>query len=176
MILNKLRQRIDRIIFSVIAKMTNFRLTGILFVGGMMVSVNISYSQSPPLSVIAVTPIVMNLGQTIDLDMTTVFFGGQQLASPPPFYVYNGSSDNLFVATFAFAGDLLTLDGVGVGTATITIQATDDLAASISTMFTETEVTWDGREYGGHSAASGVYFYRLRAGDVILSRSMILLR
>lgn len=38
------------------------------------------------------------------------------------------------------------------------------------------EVTWDSREYGGHSVASGVYFYRLRAGDVILSRSMILLR
>jgi len=38
------------------------------------------------------------------------------------------------------------------------------------------EITWDGRDETGRFAASGVYFYRLRAGDVSLSRPMILLR
>ncbi|MCH8247457.1 MAG: T9SS type A sorting domain-containing protein, partial [Bacteroidetes bacterium] len=38
------------------------------------------------------------------------------------------------------------------------------------------EVTWDGRDETDQFAASGVYFYRLRAGDVSLSRPMILLR
>ncbi|MCH8247001.1 MAG: T9SS type A sorting domain-containing protein, partial [Bacteroidetes bacterium] len=38
------------------------------------------------------------------------------------------------------------------------------------------EIKWDGRDETGQSAASGIYFYRLRAGDVSLSRPMILLR
>ena len=38
------------------------------------------------------------------------------------------------------------------------------------------EVTWDARDYSGRTAASGVYYYRLRVGGVTLSRSMILMK
>jgi hypothetical protein len=35
---------------------------------------------------------------------------------------------------------------------------------------------WDGRDAGGHSVGSGVYFYRLHAGDVVQTRKMMLLK
>ncbi|MCX5752963.1 MAG: M14 family zinc carboxypeptidase [Candidatus Krumholzibacteria bacterium] len=35
---------------------------------------------------------------------------------------------------------------------------------------------WDGRDASGNAAASGVYFYRLRAGTLVQSRKMILMR
>jgi hypothetical protein len=37
-------------------------------------------------------------------------------------------------------------------------------------------VIWDGRDEFGGEAASGVYFYRLEAGEVRLSRKMVLLK
>lgn len=40
----------------------------------------------------------------------------------------------------------------------------------------EVRVTWDGTDRFGRQLASGVYFYRLRAGDLEMSRKMILLR
>ena len=38
------------------------------------------------------------------------------------------------------------------------------------------EVTWDGRDDEGRGVAGGVYFYALRADDVTLRRSMVLLK
>ena len=38
------------------------------------------------------------------------------------------------------------------------------------------EVVWDGNTDGGHIAASGIYFYRLTAGDVHFSRKMLLVK
>ena len=35
---------------------------------------------------------------------------------------------------------------------------------------------WDGRNEGGESVASGVYFYRLRAGDYTASRRMVIVK
>jgi hypothetical protein len=38
------------------------------------------------------------------------------------------------------------------------------------------EVRWDGRDDGGEVVSSGVYFYRLRAGDVVETQRMVLLK
>ncbi len=38
------------------------------------------------------------------------------------------------------------------------------------------ETSWDGRDAEGRPVASGVYFYRLRAGDVVETRRMVLVR
>ena len=35
-------------------------------------------------------------------------------------------------------------------------------------------IHWDGRDFQGHAAAAGTYFYRVRVGDRVGSRSMIL--
>jgi len=37
-------------------------------------------------------------------------------------------------------------------------------------------VTWEGRDDAGRFVASGVYFYRLRAGSTTLTRRMVLLK
>ncbi len=37
-------------------------------------------------------------------------------------------------------------------------------------------VAWDGTDDGGHPVASGVYLYRLKAGDQLLSRRLVLVR
>ena len=38
------------------------------------------------------------------------------------------------------------------------------------------EVTWDGRDDNGVAAGSGVYFYRLHAGQITESKKMVLLK
>jgi len=38
------------------------------------------------------------------------------------------------------------------------------------------QVTWDGMDNKGHQVSSGVYFYRLKAGDFMATRKMIILK
>jgi hypothetical protein len=38
------------------------------------------------------------------------------------------------------------------------------------------EIRWDGLDRAGMAAASGVYLYRLQTDEVVLTRSMLLVR
>jgi len=38
------------------------------------------------------------------------------------------------------------------------------------------EIVWDGRDGGGRRVASGAYFYRLRAGDEVQVRRMVMVK
>jgi hypothetical protein len=38
------------------------------------------------------------------------------------------------------------------------------------------EISWDGRNAHGHLAGSGVYFYRLKMGDKVLTKKMVLIK
>jgi flagellar hook assembly protein FlgD len=40
----------------------------------------------------------------------------------------------------------------------------------------EYRIGWDGRDDRGHGVATGVYFYRLTAGDFVRTRRMLLLK
>jgi hypothetical protein len=64
----------------------------------------------------------------------------------------------------------------------VTLEVFDLLGRRVATLAEETRdpgthaVTWDGTESGGLQVASGVYIYRLRAAEVVVSRRMLLLR
>jgi hypothetical protein len=38
------------------------------------------------------------------------------------------------------------------------------------------EISWDGKNTQGHPAGSGVYFYRLKMGDEVLTKKMVLIK
>ncbi len=40
----------------------------------------------------------------------------------------------------------------------------------------ENQVTWNGKTSGGIQAASGMYFYKLIAGDRTLTKKMLMIR
>ena len=56
------------------------------------------------------------------------------------------------------------------------------LGQQIATLVDETQnagthsIIWDGRDHDGRPVASGVYFYRLKAGDIAQTKKMILLK
>jgi len=38
------------------------------------------------------------------------------------------------------------------------------------------EIYWDGTDFAGHTLATGVYFYRFIAGDIVKTHKMVLLK
>jgi len=63
----------------------------------------------------------------------------------------------------------------------VTLKIYDVLGREVRTLVDELQkpgsyrVTWDGRDRQGNVVASGLYFYSLRAGDLTLTRKMILI-
>jgi hypothetical protein len=85
---------------------------------------------------VAPDDIVMNMGQSVVVDLTTVFGGGTPLASPPPTYTYSASAAKAAQAvTVSIDGDDLTVSGVEEGDATVTVTAVDDLNDSRQVTF-----------------------------------------
>ncbi|MFQ5498996.1 MAG: T9SS type A sorting domain-containing protein [Candidatus Zixiibacteriota bacterium] len=64
----------------------------------------------------------------------------------------------------------VTLDVFNVLGQRVISLVNEDLAASSYT------VDWDGRSEGGEAVASGVYFYRMEAGDFVQTKKMMLLK
>lgn len=69
----------------------------------------------------AIAAMNANVGQQKTIDLSTVFSGGTGD------YSYTVTSNNTSVATAAESNGTLTIDAVAVGSATVTINATDDL-------------------------------------------------
>ena len=67
-------------------------------------------------------------------------------------------------------------------TSPVTVSIYNLLGQQIATLVDETQnagvhnLTWDGRDHDGRPVASGVYFYRLKAGDIAQTKKMILLK
>ncbi len=64
----------------------------------------------------------------------------------------------------------------------VTLRVYNSLGQVVSTLVNEIqpagayEVEWDGRSASGNRVASGLYFYRLEAGEFVKSRKMVLLK
>jgi hypothetical protein len=64
----------------------------------------------------------------------------------------------------------------------VTLEVYDIVGRKVRTLVSEAvtagakRVIWDGCDAGGATAASGVYFYRIKAGDFIETRKMLLLK
>jgi hypothetical protein len=64
----------------------------------------------------------------------------------------------------------------------VTIHIYNSLGQIVSTLVNETKpagdysITWDGTDFGGNKAASGIYYYQIRIDDFVESRKMILLK
>jgi hypothetical protein len=64
----------------------------------------------------------------------------------------------------------------------VTLAVYDVTGARVKTLVDGTRTAgrhdevWDGRDSNGRSAGSGVYFYRLRTNDAVLTRKMVLLK
>ncbi|MFQ6093584.1 MAG: cohesin domain-containing protein [bacterium] len=77
-------------------------------------------------------------------------------------------------------------EGMGVGSALYALRTTlkvyNLLGQEVRTLVDEAKqpgyytVTWDGRDSDGRLAASGIYFYRLEAGDFGVTKKMVLMR
>jgi len=68
-------------------------------------------------------------------------------------------------------------------TLSMTLRVTNDLQGRLVRKLLDEEmspgfreVAWDGRDEGGRAAASGVYFYELRAGKNTVTKKMVLLK
>jgi hypothetical protein len=85
---------------------------------------------------VAPADIVMNMGQSEVIDLTTVFGGGTPLPAPPPTYTYSTSAAKAAqVVTLTLAGDELTVSGTEEGDATVTVTAVDNLNDSREVTF-----------------------------------------
>lgn len=71
---------------------------------------------------------------------------------------------------------------LGGGPVPITLEIFNILGQQVRTLIREERVpghyqaAWDGRDSGGHTVASGIYYYRLRAGDTADAKAMTLTR
>jgi len=75
------------------------------------------------------------------------------------------------------------IEQLGVGEEEVTIlEVLSSTGGLVRRLLEETaapgdfSAVWDGRDSGGVAVASGVYFYRLRVGEVQLTRKMLLVK
>jgi hypothetical protein len=68
------------------------------------------------------------------------------------------------------------------GRSHVTLNVYNTLGQKVATLVDEEleagwkSVTWDGRDDGGNSVATGVYLYRLEAGNTVIKKKMMLLK
>ncbi len=118
-------------------------------------------------------PAGANVVQNIALQSTTVGIPGD--LSLPLTFRLEQNYPNPFNPNTAISYQLAAASDVELQIYNVAGQAVRTLASEAQTPGKYT-VQWDGRNAGGEAVASGVYFYRLVAGDFVQVRKMVLLR
>ena len=112
---------------------------------------------------------------SLTVELSTGVFDDPSSENLPRSFALDQNYPNPFnagtVISYVLAGDGHT-----------TLQVFDVLGRTVATLVDEMQpmgrhrLSWDGRDARGLPVASGVYFYRLTAGQDIESRTMILLK
>ena len=115
------------------------------------------------------------LEDTISLDVVTEVEDGQGDAGLPKRFELAQNYPNPFNISTVIGYDLPRRSNVSIDIINI-------LGQTVRTLVDQEQpagryrITWTGTDNGGHILASGVYFYRLTAGDFTTTRKMVLLK
>lgn len=118
--------------------------------------------------------IVQEVGSTISVTVTVTSLATGELSLPDRFSL-SQNYPNPFNSATAIMYDLPTPSRVKIEIFNVLGQTVRTLADDEKPAGSH-RVTWDGNTSSGRPAATGVYLYRIQAGDFVKTKRMLLLR